>query len=506
MRSPIILFSCMLFPVLLLSQSDESLGETARRLRSEKENRLSAEKVKQTPPLPATLASKPASPDSSPKVAPSAASTGIDALEPEQYAAMVGSLLSSERFAELDQIADKARSSKARFAGGGWKLYTFYIGLCGECQRTTTVSVEGNIEHLKHWVAARPNSITARVALAQNYLEYAWLARGDGYADTVDQPAWKEFERRLELLKTTLDQAETLKAKCPQWFLIKQRAARAQGMDMREIGGILQRGSAFEPLYYYLYQEQAYALEPKWYGEDGDSERYAAKVADQIGGKQGAFIYFKIATTLHCTGCSESKLAFKHMSWPRIQEGYAALEEMYGRSKSELNEFAHLSVRAEDRSVAVKLFLEIGDDWDRHAWRNKHYFESSMGWAFAPSPEQIALWQKATANAIEPGGAPYLDKVMKELEAKNGAVAKECAEQNKGKDYTFDIMLKMDKDGKGEKLPAYPASPFSDCVAARIDTRAAEPPPHPDFLISLRFGSKSMTVHSQGANLPESGR
>jgi len=500
------MFSCILFPIFLLGQSDDSLGETARRLRAERENRLRKEQIQKAPAPSAVDSTKPTSLGSSPTASSMVASTGIGALEYDEYAAAISKLLSSEEFAQLDQIADNARSSKSRFPGGAWKLYTFYKGLCGECQRATDVSVEGNIEHLKHWVAARPKSITARVALAQNYLEYAWLARGDGYADMVDQPAWKEFERRLQLVKTTLDQAETLKAKCPQWFLIKQRAARAQGLDIQEISAILEKGSSFEPLYYYLYQEQAYALEPRWYGEDGDSERYAAKVADQIGGKQGAFIYFRIATTLHCTGCSASELAFSHMSWPRIQEGYAALEEMYGTSKSELNEFAHLSIRAEDRAIASRLFLEIGDNWDRDAWRDKHYFESSRGWAFAPSPEQIALWRKASANAIEPGGAPYLDQVGKELEAKNAAVVKGCTDQSKGKDYAFNIMLKMDKDGNGEKLPAYPASPFSDCVVAKIITRAAEPPPHPDFLISLSFGTKSMTIHSQGATLPESGR
>jgi hypothetical protein len=99
-----------------------------------------------------------------------------------------------EDFAELDQMADAARSSKARFPGGGWKLSRFYEAVKpngGGYQ--TDADWKNHIELLQRWTAARPQSATARVALAEAYLRYAWAARGAGYANTVTDQGLAAF-------------------------------------------------------------------------------------------------------------------------------------------------------------------------------------------------------------------------------------------------------------------------------------------------------------------------
>lgn len=503
MRSSIFAAVLIFLPITLAGQSTETLGDAARRLRAEKAQKSQPENRQASPATGSALTSS-ANTKRDGDVPPA---TGIDALKPDDYGAAIADLLAHDRFEELDRIASSARETKARFIGGGWKLRTFYVGLCGSCQqRLTGTTIEKNIEHLNRWIAAVPDSVTPRIALADNFLQYAWLARGDDYADMVDQSAWKVFEERLQLANQALDGAEKLKEKCPHWFFIKGKIVRAQGWDLGKISEILEKGSSLEPLYYYLYQEHAYTLQPRWGGEEGDSERYAAEVADRIGGKQGAVVYFKIATTLHCMGCSESELAFKRMSWPRIQEGFAATSKLYGTSRSDLNELAHFATRAMDREVAAKLFMEIGEDWDKGTWGKRRYFESSRGWALAPSEQQLALWQKMFAAGAEIEDAQYTEKVTSDFKTRNSAVAKQCTEQVGGKDFIFDVILKLDKNGNAEKLPAFPASRFSDCLVSKISTKAIAPPPHPDYLVSLRFGTKALITHSQGATLPESGR
>jgi hypothetical protein len=114
---------------------------------------------------------------------------GTEALGPDAYLAEVKKLLAAENFDELDRIANSARAKKSRFPGGGWKLRTFYLSLCGECDESSEADLIANIEHLKHWVANKPESITARVALTEAYISYAWYARGVEFADLVDDNA-----------------------------------------------------------------------------------------------------------------------------------------------------------------------------------------------------------------------------------------------------------------------------------------------------------------------------
>jgi hypothetical protein len=46
-----------------------------------------------------------------------------------QYARAIAQMLKDEKFAELDCLADRARSGKERFPGGSWKVHELYSGL-----------------------------------------------------------------------------------------------------------------------------------------------------------------------------------------------------------------------------------------------------------------------------------------------------------------------------------------------------------------------------------------
>jgi hypothetical protein len=66
---------------------------------------------------------------------------------------------------------------------------------------------------------ARPQSVTARVALARAYLNYAYDARGEGNAGTVSDSGWKLFAERTAEGKRILDEASALPTKCPEWYI-----------------------------------------------------------------------------------------------------------------------------------------------------------------------------------------------------------------------------------------------------------------------------------------------
>ena len=423
----------------------------------------------------------------------------------EKYEKAVRKLLDEEKFSELERVAASARVTKARFSGGGWTLYAFYSGLQGptfsNCGKASEVDWQAHLQKLKRWVSLNPQSITARIALADAYVGYAWQVRGDDYGGAVSSDAWKPFTERIQLAKDTLDDASALEQKCPHWYVVMQQVGRAQGWTLEELTALMERAFSFEPLYYYYYREHAFTLQPRWYGQVGDAERFADYISARIGGMQGASIYFEIATTLNCTGCSEGKSQFARMSWPKIQQGYAATEELYGTSIHKLNEFAHLAIRADDRPVALKLFVRIGDNWDVDTWKKRSYFESSKGWAFVAPPE-IEEISKLAANLRTPAGDRYYRQVDSEFQKRHAADVKQCAQA--AKDTTvFYVIIKLAKDGSVQELKAWPPTNASTCVLPKLAQEHFAAPPQAPQWIELQAGE--LPVLSFQTGLPDAG-
>ncbi|MGB9432312.1 MAG: DUF4034 domain-containing protein [Candidatus Acidiferrum sp.] len=284
-------------------------------------------------------------------------------------------LFDNEKFDELEAIAAKARSQKERFLGGAWKLNVLYTTIQGPGSLTSTDAVwTEHMERLQRWIDAKPESITPRVALAQAYLRFAWKARGRGYSDTVTSDGWKLFGQRVQQAKETLEKAETVSTKDPQWYHDMQIVALAQGWNRSQADDLLQKASSFEPNYFYFYSAYANYLLPKWYGKPGEAETFAQTIADRLGGPEGDLIYFEIALV---DNCCKAKEQMPNLSWERIKQGFAALEQLYGSTNHELNAVAFMAARQKDNQFAQQIFTRIGENWDEVVWDNKAKFDKS---------------------------------------------------------------------------------------------------------------------------------
>jgi hypothetical protein len=304
------------------------------------------------------------------------------------YRAEINALLARRAFAELDQAADSARASKERLGGGVWKLYVFYE-VAAMVETSNTIPGQLRLQRialLQDWVAENPSSVTARVALADAYHGYAWAARGNGYADTVPDAAWKLFESRIAQAYSILLEADKLPAKCPHWHLVMLLVARDMCWSKDQMRALFERAVAFEPSYYHYYREYASDLLPKWGGEPGEAEAFAEESYNRIGGRQGAFVYFEIATVLYCL-CNDSPQPT--LSWPVLQEGFAEIEEKYGATLLKLNRFAMLAYLYHDREVASRILARVGDNWEPKVWVHRATFDLARSWAGHVNPGEV---------------------------------------------------------------------------------------------------------------------
>jgi hypothetical protein len=282
-------------------------------------------------------------------------------------------LFNAGRYAELDTLAQELQQQRSRFKGGAWRLHVFFGTLSSPGSATATDAAwNAHILKLEKWAQSGPASSTPRIVLAQTYLRFAWKARGHGYANTVTQESWALFHGRVKSARSTLEQAAVLAETSPHWYLQMQNVALVQNWDRAAFDALAERALAHEPGYQYFAVSESNYLLPKWHGQPGDTERYAAEVADRIGGDEGEAVYFQIAAAINCCKSSQAPA----LSWPRVQRGFAAIESLYGSTSHERNVMAYLALRSGDAVTAHQLFARIGNDWSQSVWKTKAAFDA----------------------------------------------------------------------------------------------------------------------------------
>jgi len=317
--------------------------------------------------------------------APDVAGTSERALR-----ATLVSLWEQGNYAQLDAIADQLRTQRLRFKGGAWRLHLFYDTVSSPGSASAPdAEWQAHIEKLEHWVESAQTSPTPRAALAQAYLRFAWKARGNGYANTVTPDGWKQFERRVQLARGVLDDAAKLGIHDPGTYRQMQTVALAQKWQRKRFDALTGEALGQEPGYFYFAIAEANYLLPKWYGQPGDTERYAADVADKLAGADGDALYFRIAAAVNC--CKRIQAA--EMSWPRIQAGFAQIEQRYGATKRQRNIMAYLALGARDKAAAQALFAQIGNDYDLYVWKTKARFDAARA-GVDPAKETGPLFEE----------------------------------------------------------------------------------------------------------------
>jgi Domain of unknown function (DUF4034) len=382
----------------------------------------------------------------------------------EEYQNAINQLLQQGKFKQLDCLADAARSQKARLPGGNWKLRLVYGGVSDQETHATEIDWKDRLKRLQHWVDERPNSTTARIALAEAYTHYAWFARGHGTADDVSDSGWKLFSGRMKKAREILEQNLLLKEECPEWYAVMLDVAQGEGWDRERADALVQQATAFEPTYDAYYRTYALFLLPKWYGKDGDTERFAQESADRVRGEDGDILYFQIAKELVCT-CESPQ--FSHMSWPRIQKGFDVLGKKYGQSLVSINSYALMAVNQDDSVLADTLFKRIGDKWDKETWRTEDYFEqmrtSSAEWAPLQAHGR-AIKQEAETNMQSTEGAAYL----KRFQPKFAVFLQKCREAGANDPTGFELAVQIAKDGGVQDASANTPTNAANCLFVEL--------------------------------------
>ncbi|SEF51458.1 protein of unknown function [Bryocella elongata] len=287
--------------------------------------------------------------------------------------------LIAERFDNIDRLAAGFRRDKSRWNGGAWKLRTLYGAL--DAPHQTEPDTVAHLDLLRRWMQQRPESITARVALATSLTRWAWVARGNGVARTVTDEGRKLFEQRIAEAQAVLEGSRDMRNQCPQWFSEEMVVGLAQGWNERQMRELFDRAVQFEPEYQYFYKQRTNYLLPKWYGSPTDASSFAKSAADHVGGDMGDYIYWETATVILHRGNGDLEPMVKQLDWARIQRGYQVLNSRFHADRTQRNQLAFMAYKFNDNAVAQQQFASIGNEWNRGVWRDRNFFEKVRDWS-----------------------------------------------------------------------------------------------------------------------------
>ena len=290
-------------------------------------------------------------------------------------------------YAELDQIADDYRARQSRKEGGYWALAWEYDVLSriaeGGCTcgpKTTDIGFDAKREKIESWLKANPDSLTAKVALAKLWLNYAWVGRGGDSAQKTSQAQFAAYFERaaramalLKPLDANLD---------PEIYELELQATPTMPNPRESLIATYERAArAFPAFPDYAPIKFNYLLE-RWYGGPGEAQAFTRSLLAAPDKDGGLSAYFAVASGALVTfGGGPSTFETAGLDYATLVKAFASRTALFGAGKYEMNVLMAYAVAARDKKTTAFLADRIGPDWYASVWSQKSYFDDAVAWS-----------------------------------------------------------------------------------------------------------------------------
>jgi hypothetical protein len=298
----------------------------------------------------------------------------------EIYGGYVRLLLKGGRFQQLDALADSLQRFDNRFDNGASQLAAFYFyGFRSVNDGADADLWERHLSRLRDWREQDPQSRTADIALAFGLVGRGWAARGGKLAASVSDKGWRGFEGDLEEARGILEASGDGAKSSPAWYEAMLEVLHGLGEDSLFVSTFGEAAARF-PEYSRYYMLMSWHLQPRWYGEPGDWERFAAECAPQLPDSLRDEMYARILM-YQARYVRNLFQESQGLSWVKAERGCEILEHRWPTSPEGPNLLAYLAWQAGRRDVARQAFSRIGDQVDVDVWRTEDDFLRAKRWA-----------------------------------------------------------------------------------------------------------------------------
>lgn len=316
--------------------------------------------------------------------------------------------LQQKDFDALEKAAKELTAKKTLDGAGGWLLSYFYDGLTPE-SGSTAGQWQKHGELLQEWLRLHPSSITAQVALAAYWNDYAneifrkhvseesfsekmaefwnehagsFLPKFDKEYNELNKEERAMYEERKTNAENAIKLAGLLPEKNPQYYRVLQKLGFEEDDDGEQRKKLLDLAVAYEPTFREYYY--SYALYLRYYHPPGEWEAYALSLTDPEKPDdlvRYAWLVWSVGMESYhrASVFTESKA-----DWALVKKGFEEMRKRYPRSKWILNSYAKLAGEANDPETARALLPELENKVDMSVWYSWSNYQFFLDWIKAP--------------------------------------------------------------------------------------------------------------------------
>ena len=241
----------------------------------------------------------------------------------------ITSAIAIENYAKLSAMEAEFRMSRARTPSGVWKLAVYHAGVQtyladgllpeSGCKYSKTQFVQA-------WATASPDSPAPFITDAALLLTQAWCIRGGGYATDVAPTAWPRFKKIVSSASEILDRHGIMASVDPEFYAIKLRALRSEGVEKSRFESVLEEATAREPYYHRTYFNAVWSYMPQWGGSFLDVERFAQNAAKKTQAEERQGFYARVFWSLEECNCDIMVVA---ADWSKLKQAMRDTYERY---------------------------------------------------------------------------------------------------------------------------------------------------------------------------------
>jgi hypothetical protein len=251
---------------------------------------------------------------------------------------------------------------------------------------------ENVISILDYYAEQSPNSYLPFLAQGDFYTNYAWQARGSGYANTVSKEGWEKYGERLGVAEEFLLRAYELNPTDPRAPSELMTIAKALSYEPEEMEKWFKTAIAVDPRYYRPYTNKLNYLMPKWYGSKEEMFAFARQCSETspAASRVGLILLDAHDEMFWRSGDTKEERKKYYQQphvWGEIKVTYKEFLGKHPDSRWDRNFLAKSACRALDYEEARRQFEIIGDNFEEEVWGSEKNFIRNRAIAYSDGRE-----------------------------------------------------------------------------------------------------------------------
>lgn len=222
---------------------------------------------------------------------------------------------------------------------------------------------------LNEWCQKSPQSHIPFIVRGNFYTDYAWKARGGGYAYTVPKENMDLFKERLSLAKKDLELAYKMNPQDGNSAAFLITIATGLGLDKKYMETQFENAIKADPYNSHAYSKKLHYLTPQWHGSKEEIEEFINEIKSRF--PVGSRLRLLAATHYYSLySIKKLYMALRHDEnvWARIQNEFEKHFSVLPHNMFAHNQYCNLAFYGGRYKTALKEFEIIGDDFKESIW------------------------------------------------------------------------------------------------------------------------------------------